>query len=88
MGISAYAEELAAVSGKLVAFTEGGIYFLPYPFILCAESIDPELVRATTQLVSWLGNMLSKEVCYTPVAMELSARKMLMSSFPCCLIAF
>ena len=83
VGISAsHAEELAAVSRKLAAFTEGGIYFLPCPFILCAESSDPELVRATNELVSWLGNMLSKEVCYTPVAMELSARRMLLSNFP------
>ena len=32
--------------------------------------------------VSWLGNMLSKEVFYTPLAMELSARTILESGKP------
>ena len=82
VGISAYAEELAAVSRRLHSFFEGRIYCLPSPFILCSGSNDPVLVRSTTELVSWFSNILGKEVFYTPVSMELCARKILVSSLP------
>ena len=82
VGISAYAEELVAVCRKLFSLHNGEIYILPCPFIMCWGSDDPEFVRATTELVSWLGNILSKEVFYTPMAMELSARVILKSELP------
>ena len=82
IGLSAYAEELAAVCRRLHAFLEGGIYCLPCPFILCAGTSDTELVRSTAELVSWLGQILGREVYYTPVAMELCARRILESSLP------
>ena len=82
VGISAYAEELAAVSRRLHSFFEGRIYCLPSPFILCSGSNDPVLVWSTTELVSWFSNILGKEVFYTPVSMELCARKILVSSLP------
>ena len=41
-----------------------------------------ELIRSTAELVSWLGNILGKEVYYTPVALDLSARRVLESKFP------
>ena len=82
VGISAYAEELVAVCRKLFSLHNGEIYILPCPFIMCWGSDDPEFVRATTELVSWLGNILSKEVFYTPMAMELSARVILESELP------
>ena len=82
VGISAYAKELSAVCRRLHSFFNGSIYCLPCPFIMCAACTDPELVRATTELVSWLGNILGREVNYTPVAMELCARKILESDLP------
>ena len=82
VGISAYAEELSAVCRRLNSFFNGSIYCLPCPFIMCAPCTDPELVRATAELVSWLGNILGREVNYTPVAMELCARKILESDLP------
>ena len=35
-----------------------------------------------SELVSWFSNILGKEVFYTPVSMELCARKILVSSLP------
>ena len=35
-----------------------------------------------SELVSWFSNILGKEVFYTPLAIELSARKILESDFP------
>ena len=82
VGISAYCEELVAVSRRLVAHFSGGVYVMPCPFILCAGSSDPELVRATTELTSWLTIILGKEVAFTPVAIELAARRILASTSP------
>ena len=82
VGLSAYAEDLAAVYRRLLSFLDGGIYCLPCPFILCGGTNDVELIRSTAELVSWLGNILGKEVYYTPVALDLSARRILESKFP------
>ena len=82
VGISAYCEELVAVSKRLQFHFNGSVYVLPCPFILSTGSSDPELVRAYTELVSWLTNILGKEVSFTPVAMDLSARRILCSASP------
>ena len=58
------------------------VYVLPCPFILSSGSTDPELVRASTELASWLTNILGKEVAFTPIAMDLSARRILTSASP------
>ena len=39
-------------------------------------------MRAYTELASWLTNILGKEVAFTPIAMDLSARRLLNSASP------
>ena len=82
VGISAYCEELVAVSKRLQSHFNGSVYVLPCPFILSTGSSDPELVRAYTELASWLTIILGKEVAFTPIAMDLSARRILNSASP------
>ena len=82
VGISAYCEELVAVSKRLQSHFNGSVYVLPCPFILSTGSSDPELVRAYTELASWLTNILGMEVAFTQIAMDLSARRLLNSASP------
>ena len=82
VGISAYCEELVAVSKRLQSHFNGSVYVLPCPFILSTGSSDLELVRAYTELASWLTNILGMEVAFTQIAMDLSARRLLNSASP------
>ena len=69
VGLSAYAEELVAVSRRILSLHNGAVYFLPCPVLLMEGTNDPEVVRMCLELISWLGNALQKEVNFTPNAM-------------------
>ena len=69
IGLSYYAEEMVAVGRRLSNFHNKGIYFLPCPLLLLGGTEDPEMVRSSLELISWLGNILQKEVGFTPSAM-------------------